>query len=196
MKSFEQALAYYHIGNIPAARQRLVDYAAAVPDDTAVHVYLERCNPLADGYANPRPDPLPSWHEDYSYGLPAVDTVHQQLLADMNALTRALIHNTLELAPALLKRIQAAATADFHVEEQLMRENDYPFLYLHARQHQRFFEYFGELKREIESGTEDRVYLMFRVKRFLTGWLVNHILSADRHYGHFHRGNSEKQAQI
>jgi class 3 adenylate cyclase len=50
LKQFEQALACYHIGDFTAARTRLVDYAAAVPDDTAVHVYLERCNPLADNY--------------------------------------------------------------------------------------------------------------------------------------------------
>lgn len=187
LKQFEQALACYHIGDFAAARQRLVDYAAAVPEDTAVHVYLERCNPLAEGYGAPRSDPAPHWHEEYSYGLAAMDSVHQDLLANMNALSKALHDNNLEQTGALLAQIRKAAEADFRVEEELMGESAYPFLDLHARQHQRFFEYFEELRREIESGEEDRVYLVFRVKRFFTGWLVNHIVSADRHFGHFRR---------
>ena len=187
LKQFEQALACYHIGDFAAARTRLVDYAAAVPEDTAVHVYLERCNPLAENYGPPRADPSHHWHEEYSYGLSTVDTVHQDLLADMNALSKALHDNRLEMTGPLLAQIGKAAAADFRIEETLMRESAYPFVELHVRQHQRFFEYFEELRREIESGEEDRVYLLFRIKRFFTGWLVNHIVSADRHYGHFRR---------
>jgi len=189
-KQFEQALAYYHVGNHTAARTRLVDYAAAVPEDTAVHVYLERCNPLADSHLPPRPEVLPHWHDEYSQGLSAIDTVHQELLANMNDLSRALHDNSLELAGTLLDRIRVAAEGDFAIEERLMRQADYPFHDLHARQHQRFFEYFHELRREIESGEEDRVYLIFRVKRFFTGWLVNHVISADRHFGHFRRSHA------
>ncbi len=187
LKQFEQALACYHVGDATAARARLVDYAAAVPEDTAVHVYLERCNPLAENYGPPRADVAPPWHEMYSYGLSKVDTVHQNLLTDMNALSKALHDNHLEQTGQLLEQIRRAAEADFRIEEDLMRESDYPFLDLHARQHQRFFEYFEELRREIASGEEDRIYLLFRIKRYFSGWLVNHIVSADRHFGHFRR---------
>jgi hemerythrin-like metal-binding protein len=105
----------------------------------------------------------------------------------MNALSRALYDNHLAQTGQLLEQIRRAAEADFRIEEDLMRESNYPFLDLHARQHQRFFEYFEEMRREIESGEEDRIYLLFRIKRFFTGWLVNHIVSADRHFGHFRR---------
>ena len=113
--------------------------------------------------------------------------MHQSLLSDMNSLSRALHDNNLDNAGNLLDQIRIAANTDFQIEEQLMRDTSYPFLELHARQHQRFFEYFEELRREIESGEEDRIYLIFRVKRFFTGWLVNHIVSADRHFSHFRR---------
>jgi hemerythrin-like metal-binding protein len=79
-------------------------------------------------------------------------------------------------------------------ERQLMDEDNYPFVQLHARQHERFFEFLAELQDEIESGETNRVYLGFRVKRLLTGWLVNHILSADRHYGHYRNNRRGKQA--
>lgn len=188
LKQFEQALAYYHVGDHAAARSRLVDYAAAVPEDTAVHVYLERCNPLAEEYAPPRADAALHWHEEYSHGLTSIDAAYQDLLADMNALSRALRDNRTEVSATLLDQIHRSAEADFRIEEARMRESAYPFVDLHVRQHQRFFEYFDELRREIVSGEEDRVYLLFRIRRFFTGWLVNHIVSADRHFGHFRRG--------
>jgi hemerythrin-like metal-binding protein len=113
--------------------------------------------------------------------------MHQNLLADMNTLARLLHDNSLESTGTLLDQIRDVALRDFEIEHALMSEAGYPFFDLHARQHQRFFEYFDELRGEIESGEEDRIYLVFRVKRFLSGWLVNHIVSADRHFGHFLR---------
>ena len=123
-----------------------------------------------------------SWREEYFFGQAAVDAAHKNLLADMNALARAVNVGARDMTPPLLAQIQFTATHDFMIEEELMLEDSYPFLDLHARQHQRFFEYFGDLKREIEHGEEDRVYLAFRVRRLLTDWLVNHILNANRHF--------------
>jgi hemerythrin len=37
--------------------------------------------------------------------------------------------------------------------------------------------------------------LAFRVKRLLTDWLINHILSADRHYGHFLHSRRQNSAR-
>jgi hemerythrin-like metal-binding protein len=113
----------------------------------------------------------------------------------MNGLARAVNVGAWELTPPLLAQIQFAAAHDFTIEEQLMEQDEYPFLDLHIRQHQRFFEYFGELRREIERGEENRVYLAFRVKRLLTDWLINHILSADRHYGHFLHGRRQNSGR-
>jgi hypothetical protein len=53
-----------------------------------------------------------------------------------------------------------------------MSEAGYPFVDLHVRQHQRFFEYFDELRGEIESGEEDRIYLAIPHQAFpvTAGW--------------------------
>ena len=185
IKAFEQALAFFHLDDIPAARERLVGYLRTAPDDTAAQVYVERCDTPTHALGHHRAELAATWRNEYSFGQAAVDTAHQNLLTDMNALARAVNVGAWELTPPLLAQIQFAAAQDFTIEEQLMERDGYPFLDLHVRQHQRFFEYFGELRREIETGEENRVYLAFRVKRLLSDWLVNHILSADRHYGHF-----------
>jgi hemerythrin len=193
LKRFEEALAFFHLDDLVSARARLVAYLADVANDDAAYVYLERCEAPVGTLGNARGE-LPSiWREEYASGLAAVDAKHKNLLADMNALARAVNLSALKQTAPLLAQIQLAASQDFMVEQQLMQEDQYPFVHLHVRQHQRFFEYFGELRREIEQGEENRVYLAFRVKRFLTGWLINHILSADRHYGHYR--NSRRAAR-
>ncbi|MBL8479871.1 MAG: hypothetical protein JNK59_11250 [Sterolibacteriaceae bacterium] len=195
-KRFEEALAYYHIDDEVSAGKRLVDYVAAVPNDTAAHVYLERCSPLARVTNGVRGDSPPLWHENYSLGPETVDTAHKALLADMNALARAINVGALELATPLLAQIESSAILVFDIEEGMMRGEEYPFIDLHNRQHRRFFEYFDELRSEILRGDEDRVYLGFRIKRFLSGWLVNHILSADRHYGHHKNSRAEATRRL
>jgi|LakMenEpi03Aug12_release.lakeMendotaPanAssembly.Ray.scaffolds.fasta_scaffold25363_6 hemerythrin len=185
LKTFELALAYYHLDDILTSRERLIACLAIAPDDDAARVYLERCENPVGGLGNRRAELTSIWREEYSFGHAAVDAAHKNLLADMNGLARAVNVGAWDLTPPLLAQIQFAAANDFMIEEELMVADGYPFLDLHVRQHQRFFEYFGELRREIERGEENRVYLAFRVKRLLTDWLVNHILNADRHYGHY-----------
>ena len=195
LKSFEQALAYFHLDDIGAARERLAACLAAAPEDDAARVYLERCEMPSPGLARPEAELASKWRKEYSFGQTTVDIAHQNLLADMNALARAVNVGAWDMTPPLLAQIQVAATGDFSIEEEMMREDDYPFLDLHVRQHQRFFEYFGELCGEIERGEDNHVYLSFRIKRLLTDWLVNHIVSADRHYGHYRHVNRRKPGQ-
>jgi hemerythrin len=194
-KHFEQALAYYHIDDILSAREQLVAYVAMVPDDTAAHVYLERCEAPNEGLDNLRAELPYVWREEYSIGPAVVDITHKSLLTDMNALARAINGGALNRTSPLLEQIRNVASQDFMIEQQLMEEDGYPFVDLHCRQHTRFFEFFEDLRREIESGEQDRVYLGFRLKRLLTGWLVNHMLSADRHYGHFRNSKRREQAK-
>lgn len=195
LKGFEQALAYFHLDDVPTAQDKLAAYLVSAPDDDAARVYLERCELPFRDLGHRRAELSASWRNEYSFGQATVDTAHQNLLVDMNALARAVNVGAWELTPPLLAQIQFAAAHDFTIEEELMEQDAYPFLDLHIRQHQRFFEYFGELRREIERGEENRVYLAFRVKRLLTDWLINHILSADRHYGHFLHGKRQGSAR-
>lgn len=185
LKTFEQALACYHGGDLDTARERFTACLATAADDAAAQVYLEHCDNQAPDLGFRPGEQVSTWHAEYSTGHLAVDGAHMNLLADMNAVAEAIKAGDADRAIPLLAQIQYRAAHDFLVEEQLMLEDEYPFTDLHNRQHQRFFEYFGDLRREIERGGEDTVYLAFRTKRLLADWLVNHILNADRHFGHY-----------
>jgi len=191
-KLFERALSRYLLDDIPGAREKLTECLAAAPDDEAARVYMNRCADSVKGLTHPPASLTSLWRDEFSLNVTPVDNAHQNLLADMNALTRAVHVGAWNMTPPLLAQIQFAAAHDFMIEEQLMEEKNYPFLELHARQHQRFFEYFGDLRTEIENGDDDRVYLAFRVKRLLNDWLVTHILNADRHFAHFLRTSQGK----
>jgi hemerythrin-like metal-binding protein len=193
-KEFEQAVASYHLDNLVEATEQLLALRQKSPEDGALSVYLERCTGieaqlrLSSGQSV---DLTSEWRDELSIGVEQIDRAHENLLTDMNALARSVHVGTLTLAPPLLAQIQFAAAAAFTLEEELMLDTKYPFIVLHARQHQRFFEYFSELRSEIESGQEDCRYLAFKIKRLLTDWLVNHILNADRHFG-YHMRNQHK----
>jgi len=182
-KHFDQALAYYHFDDTRGAREQLLAYIAMVPDDTAAHAYLERCE--TSGPDTLRAEPSYDWRDEYDIGPAIVDAARKDLLADMNMLAGAIDDGALDQTPPLFSRIQSAASRVFMTERQMMEEDGYPFIELHMLQHERFFEFLAELRGEIDHGEKDRIYLAFRVKRLLTDWLVNHILSADRHYGHY-----------
>ena len=192
-KHFDQALAYDHVDDSPTAREQLLTYIAMVPDDTAAHAYLERCETANDALDNLRADPPYVWRAEYATGPEIADIAHQKLFAEMNELAAAIDTGKFSRTSALLESIQSSASRSFMHERELMEEDRYPFVELHTRQHDRFFHFLTELQREIELGEMDRIYLTFRVKRLLTGWLVNHILSADRHYGHYRITRQGKQ---
>lgn len=190
---FQQALAHYHLGNFPAAQKHFAICLAEVPDDSAARAYLQRCKDPALRTGSPN-DPGKGtdfiWHEAHTLGIEAIDSAHKDLLADMHVLTRAIHAGTQELISPLMAQIQAAAAHSFMLEEQLMQERAYLFAEMHARQHQRFFEYFNELQDGMGRDEKDPIYLGFRVKTLLTDWLINHILNADRHFSHFLSGRN------
>lgn len=195
-KQFEQAAACYHLGDLIDATEQLIALRQIAPEDGALTVYLERCTGLEAQLRMSSGQPVElsaEWRDELCIGVDAIDKAHENLLVDMNALARAVHVGTLNLATPLLAQIQFAAAAAFTIEEELMHETGYPFIVLHARQHQRFFEYFSELRGEIESGTENSRYLAFRIKRLLTDWLINHILNADRHFGYYIRAQDAKR---
>ncbi|MBK9625036.1 MAG: guanylate cyclase [Rhodocyclaceae bacterium] len=192
LKLFEHATACYHLDDIPAASALLNQTLEMIPDDLAARAYLERCEQRAHENHTHDPSLTKEWHEDYAIGVPEIDEAHRLLLVDMSALANAVRIGAWSLAPPLMAEIQFAAKAAFTAEEELMFQRGYSFIALHTRQHERFFEYFSVLRAEIESGGEDPQYLAFRVKRLLTDWLANHMVTADRHFAHFLRGRTSR----
>jgi adenylate cyclase len=187
---FEHALACYHLDDVVGATSLLATTLQKIPGDAAAQAYFERCQQRGSGSEPIELRLSKDWRDAYAFGVESIDQAHRSLLRDMGSLARAVHEGAWDVAQPLITEIHGAATASFQAEEELMLDRCYPFIALHVRQHERFFEYFHELRREIETGDHDRLYLAFRVKRFLTDWLANHMVTADRHFGQFLRGRT------
>jgi len=186
-KRFEEAQAFYFVGDIFRARTRLVRCLEEVPDDTPAQLYLSRCDEfLRNGYAEgiDENDIAQTWSEDYSSGVADIDAHHRRQLSLMNSMAMALREGRASDTLAALERVVSSSEAQFRGEESQMQDSRYPFEAEHRHQHRRFRENLDRLADEIRSGLENPVFLAFRVKLLLMDWTINHSTKTDRHLGH------------
>jgi methyl-accepting chemotaxis protein len=81
---------------------------------------------------------------------------------------------------ATFRELASFTTAHFSREEEDMRRAAYPELAAHVREHQALLGKVGGYLKGLEAG--EKVDLI-EVGGFLLGWLVQHILGVDKHYG-------------
>lgn len=179
LELFEKALAHYHLGDFAGARERLNVCLAAMPGDSPTRMYLERCN--ATGSNAAQIELAAPWRRELSTGDTAVDSEHRIMLSGINALARAVYLGSWNLIPLLMPKIISATERNFSAEEEVMQVRNYPFRDLHLRQHRHFLATLNALQQEIAHGSDDCIHMAFRVRQRLTDWLINHILTADRH---------------
>lgn len=89
-----------------------------------------------------------------------------------------------QLGP-LLEALSASVDAHFDAEEDQMLHQGYPFIKEHKAQHDTFRRFVAEIRQEIESKEQDRLYLVFRIQLLLVDWLITHITKSDTHLGNF-----------
>ena len=192
-KRFEEALAFYFVGDIFRAKTRLVRCLEDAPGDVPARLYLERCEDyLRNGHTD-RSNELElsqTWSENYSSGVAAVDGQHRTLLSHMNTLIGAVLEGRTQDATPVLALIGRQAREQFAMEDGLMTESLYPFRSAHVQQHRRFEENLARLSDEIGAETENPVYMAFRIKLLLMDWIINHSIKTDRHLGHHLKSRS------
>jgi hemerythrin len=192
-KRFEEALAFYFVGDIYRARTRLVRCLEEAPDDAPARLYLDRCDEyLRNGHAEgiEENELTQTWSEEYSSGVADIDSQHRILLSQLNALATAVREGRFKDTAPILARIEQGAKQQFATEETLMQESRYAFTAEHAGQHRRFEGNLHRLSEEIRSESENPVYLAFRIKLLLMDWTINHSIKTDRHLGHHLKSRS------
>jgi hemerythrin len=192
-KRFEEALAFYYVGDIFRARTRLARCLEEEPEDAPARLYLDRCDAyLRNGHAEgiEENELTQTWSEEYSCGVADIDSQHRILLSQLNALALAVREERVSDTVPILTRIEKDARQQFAREETLMQESRYAFIGEHSHQHRRFHENLKRLSEEIGSGSENPVYLAFRIKLLLMDWTINHSIKTDRHLGHHLKSRS------
>lgn len=184
LELFEKALAHYHLGDLTGARERLNVCHERMPGDNSTRMYLEYCNSPATNSA--RTELTEPWRPEFATGNKVVDSEHQTMLSGLNALARAVYLGSSNLIPLLLPKVISATERNFAAEEALMQANHYAFSELHLLQHRHFLHTLNSLEQELAAGIDDPILSAFHIRQKLIDWLVDHILTADRHMTYRH----------
>ncbi len=183
---FEQAIAYYHLGDIPRAIELLDDCINSTPQDIPAQIYLDRCHEFiktgqhaCTGELNTHME----WHAEYQTGIEAIDRSHKRLFDLVNSLISATTAGTIDTMREIFSLIESSNKESLSSETELMHRNDYPFLDIHMKEHDRFIENLTALKEELHQQDCELPYFAFRSQLLFFDWFSGHIAKSDRHMG-------------
>lgn len=118
------------------------------------------------------------WKDEYSMGIEEIDTQHRELISLFNRIVATADSgarwDTVHYQVMDLRRF---AEFHFEFEEALMRMYGYKELDEHAHSHRAFFARLNEIEY-----LSNKDYVQKEMLRFLSDWLMKHILVADKSY--------------
>jgi len=184
--SFEQAIACYHLKDIPRAIELLEHCIKATPQDIPARIYLDRCQEFmmtgqhaSTGELNTHME----WRAEYQTGIEAIDRSHKRLFDLVNSLISASNSGNIETMREIFSLLESSNKESLSSETELMSRNDYPFLDSHLYEHDRFIENIAALKEELHEQACELPYLAFRSQLLFFDWFSGHIAKSDRHMG-------------
>jgi hemerythrin len=125
-----------------------------------------------------------AWEGGYKIGHEEMDAEHLFLFAMLNQLDINIReHREAECLRDVLNALRAYIDYHFAHEELLMKAWDYPAFDAHEAMHQRFVSEIARLRAEV--GEHDMAETALKLRDFIRGWLLSHILEADAEYAAF-----------
>jgi hemerythrin len=131
------------------------------------------------------------WLDDWYLGIQEIDRQHLEMAELLNKIVYATEHTlqpsqTDEAAMPLLMQLLEKTRRHFKVEEAVMRENDYPKLAEHHRDHVLLLAELQGFIRELEEGK--RVFSVASMTS-LKHWLINHVVESDLDFARYLQGS-------
>lgn len=127
------------------------------------------------------------WSDEYETGFPIIDQQHQQMFALVNELSQAMAEGTDQATlKQLLQELLNDTIEHFTLEEDLMKEHDYPYYDQHKQIHDRLTNKVSKVLHRLEAN-EDPTLVNSELSHFLHQWLVHHIQGQDRKMIQFFR---------
>lgn len=185
---FDEAIAFYHLKDIPRATELLNKYVEIAPDDYPALIYLERCHEYETTGQHISTGELDNdmvWKDEFLTGLDPLDAAHRKLLERINHLATQVKQGNAGNFREIFTFLSEHTKNIFSIEEELMYKNKYPFTESHLQEHKRFIENYQDLEKKALSGVEDQRYLSFRTQLLLLDWFASHATKADRHLTRF-----------
>jgi hemerythrin len=132
------------------------------------------------------------WDQRFSLGIREIDDHHQELLAKINELRKALMAGESSIETGkIIDFLEDYAVSHFDEEESIMKKFRYPFYQEHKQAHLVFLRELTELKCRIRApDTKGRIapYLAVELERRMSDWFLYHIGNRDRKLADFLAG--------
>ena len=124
---------------------------------------------------------LIDWSQEFSVGIPSIDSQHQRLVELINDLHAAMMSGKgSQVLGKTLDGMIAYTITHFTYEEKLMRQTGFPGLEAHCAEHGKLLETAKKLQADHRGG---KVAISLDTMNFLKQWLRGHIAGSDRLYG-------------
>jgi hemerythrin-like metal-binding protein len=129
--------------------------------------------------ANTTADIFP-WRENYSVGIPEIDTQHKGLIRLISNLQEAMMEGKGKASlSSIVDELIHYTESHFAFEEAMLQERGYAGLAVHQEAHKELTRQVYELQKKLQSG--EKVITM-DVMRFVKNWLPDHIMARDQAY--------------
>lgn len=124
------------------------------------------------------------WSAKYSFGLPDIDTQHEQLFTVIGRLIDSWhLEEGREIAASIaLDFLINYVREHFAEEEELFKQTKYPKAKEHIKMHEDLRKAVADFKTKVEQGDYSGMDKFIEVAK---NWLTNHILKVDREYVEF-----------
>jgi hemerythrin len=185
---FDEAIAYYHLKEIPRALELLEKCVDITPNDYPAQIYLERCHAFQATGLHISTGEFEiglTWKDEFLNGLEPLDNSHRKLLDHINLLINQIKQGNTTGFRDIFAFLKEHTENIFKIEDELMEEHQYPFTENHQQEHKRFIENYQELEKKSLSGRDNPRYISFRTELLLLDWFSSHATKADRHMTRF-----------
>jgi len=126
---------------------------------------------------------LINWTNEFSIGIPHIDSQHQKLVEMVNNLHAAMLKGQAKDALGkLLDELKNYTVYHFASEEKVQQECNYPGYQAHKILHDKLTEQVVEFQNKFKSGNAT---ISSDLLGFLKDWLINHIQREDKKIGQF-----------
>jgi hemerythrin len=121
------------------------------------------------------------WNEAYSVRIEEMDKQHRTLLDLLTKLGDCMVEGVIkDDFKDIVSELSRYANTHFKEEEDLLAKYDYPMLAAQQSMHQKYIARIADYEKKL--GERDAA-LSLDILKFLTDWLINHIILEDKKYG-------------
>jgi hemerythrin len=127
--------------------------------------------------------PIVEWNSSFFIGVKQFDEHHKHLVGLINRVYDNLTTGaSAGSVDAILDELIDYTSYHFAVEENWMREQEYPEVDEHVIEHESFVRRVTQMLHDIRANKD---LIMLELITFLNKWLVEHILKVDAEYGRY-----------